>query len=290
MLTLTVKEAVAKQFKIKAPMCIHLVTVVSSRADILPQMLKHYEILGISAFHIHVHATDSKDPIVEQVAQVARQFDAEVTSTWQIALRQVQHDAWESRSQFGNDWCLIADLDEFQVYPAPLAELLAYCDAHGYEFVKGCFLDRIAVDGRLKEFCAELSIWGQYPMGAFLTYPILQGEPRKVVAAKSNVRMSNNGHHTAACGAGCPMTECLVQVHHFKWRDGLLEVLRQRIERVRRTSRSNHWKQSQRFIEYYIENGNRINLEDPSLLSGTCDPHYPNWDKVFEFLVGHGLT
>jgi hypothetical protein len=271
-------------------MKIHLITVVGvHHALLLEQMLQHYVALGISSFLIHAHSRSENEAGLEDLQSVADRFGVAVKSVSHGDHADAQRTAWKTRQESPDDWFLIVDVDEFQVYPAPLLEIIEDCDRRGYDHIKGCFLDRVAIDGTLTRLSPELPLWGQYPMGLFLTYPILRADPRKVVAAKGHVDMANNGHHVALSDRGCPINEYFIPVHHFKWFDGVLEALERRIAFVRRTSASEHWRESQRFIDYYRKEC-RIDVNDPAFLGGLCAPDYPHWNRVRELFLEQGFV
>lgn len=270
-------------------MNIHLITVVGAQhAHLLDQMLHHYYGIGVSSFIIHAHLRSPDETALAGLEQVVAKFKQRIESVSYGDHAIAQRKAWESRKYFPDDWFLIADVDEFQVYPMSIMEILTQCEECGYDHLKGCFLDRVASDGTLTPLKTHESLWNQYPVGVFLTYPILRGDPRKVVAARGSVQMANNGHHVALSDKGCPITKYFIQVHHFKWTVGVLEALEQRIAFVQRTSTSPHWQESQRFLDYYREHG-RVNLDDPNLFAAACTPDYPHWFLIRDLFIKHGM-
>lgn len=271
-------------------MNIHLITVVGGpKIGLLRQMLEHYRNLQITSFIIHAHSRGPGDPAIDEMQSVVEQFGLSLRSISEGDHAKAQTAAWKTRASLPNDWFVIVDIDEFQIYPEPLVEILRYCDQRDYDHVNGCFLDRIAADGTLSKFNPLLPVWQQYPMGLFFTNPVLGADPRKVVAAKGRVEMANNGHHIALSNRGCPIDEHFIPVHHFKWSDGVLEALDQRIKFVRRNSSSHHWEESQRFIDYYLEKG-RIDLTDDRFLAGICNPDYPYWSKIRQMFIQNGFS
>lgn len=263
--------------------------VGGSHADLLEQMLRHYRDMGISSFLIHAHLRSKDDGGLAELQSAAAAVGCVIDSVHYGDHAVAQRAAWNSRMCAPEDWYLIVDVDEFQVYPAPLIDVLKYCDECGYDYVKGCFLDRVSRDGTLTKRLPGVPLWEQYPVGLFLTYPILRGDPRKVVASKGHVEMANNGHHVALSERGCPITEYFIPVHHFKWVDGALEALERRINFVKNNSSSEHWRESQRFIDYYRGNG-RIDISDPAFLGGICAPEYPHWDRIRELFISQGFS
>lgn len=271
-------------------MKVHLITVVGAQhTQLLGQMLKHYSILGISSFLVHAHLRSPDDNALAALRSVVAKFDHDIESVGYGDHAVTQRQAWDSRKRKPDDWFVIADVDEFQAYPSSIQAVITHCEERGYDHVKGCFLDRVASNGTLTQINTEQSLWDQYPMGLFLTYPILRADPRKVVAARGSVDMANNGHHVALSEKGCPITDYFIPVHHFKWVEGVLEALERRIDFVRRNSTSPHWQESQRFLDYYRERG-RVDFDDPALFAARCDPDYPHWSILRNLFIEHGLS
>lgn len=270
-------------------MKIHLIAVVGGpQIQLLPQMLRHYRDLGVDSFIVHVSLGSSDDPAMRQAENAAEAFGIELASVTYGDHTYAQTAAWKTRHQHPHDWFVIVDVDEFQLFPQPLPIILEHCNRRGFDHIKGCFIDRVAHDGRLPPFLPDQPLWPQYPIGLFLTHPVLRADPRKVVAARGHVEMQNNGHHSALSERGCPITDYFIPVHHFKWIGGMIERLEKRIEIIKRLGISDQWLESQRFLDYYRQNG-RILIEDPSLLAGRCLPDYPHWDHIRALFLDRGF-
>ncbi len=191
-------------------MNVHLVTVVGGYVDVLLHMLAHYRGLGIESSFVHVHLNDPGDPVLEHVTQITREFGCGIAS---IAIGEWVHntnrDLYKQTLQsMPDDWFLIADQDELQVYPRDLISILEHCDRRGYEYIEGCFLDRFARDGSFPAVVPNQSIWSQFPMAGLISAPVLHANPNKIVAAKGRVRLGP-GQHFALSGHGCPSEELL---------------------------------------------------------------------------------
>jgi hypothetical protein len=262
----------------------HLITVVGGTIALLPQMLDHYRSLGVDSFLVYVHLRSPQDNVLEEVRAILRERGINVAGHRAGDWLDVQYQLLtEGLKKYQSDWFVIADQDELQIYPENLEELLNKCTHYGFDHVRGCFVDRFAVDGSLGPFDAARPVWDQFPIGSLFTFPILGGDPRKVVAARGGIAMTNSGHHVAIGGSPYPVDHCLVQVHHFKWMDGLLSYLRAR--------KSQRWpdgaaisQETLRFITYLEKHGNKIDLSDPKIMAAPCTPNYPHWDSVVKYL------
>lgn len=265
-------------------MRIHLLTVVGAHAEVLPFFVEHYRRLGIESFLLNVHLSSEDDPVRERVRGVAGDFGCPIASEVVGDWFQVMEEGFRhARQLHPDDWFVVADEDELQTYRDDLPSLLAWCERHGYDHVTGAFVDRVSADGSLPEIDRARPIEEQFPLGAFLTYPLVGGDPRKVVAAKGRVPLAV-GQHIALAGEPCPIEDQFVQVHHFKWTAGLVERLRHRARYLREADRS-HWVESERFVDYLEARGGRIDLSDERFLAAPCHPEYPHWGRIVEMAI-----
>lgn len=261
-----------------------LVSVVGEYTDVLPHMLAHYRSIGVRHFSLHAHAPSCGHPSLRRIAAFAREAGTAVASVstgeWIPGNNTALYAA--ARADRPNDWFLLADHDELQVYPAALKDVLRYCDQKGYDYIEGCLIDRVAESGELRTVSRRQSIWKQFPMGTMVSATVMGAVVNKVVAARGHVRIST-GQHRALSGVGCPPAEVYVPVHHFKWVKGLAPRLAARSESVHQRT-GLYALECSRFAAYYARYG-RMRLEDPVLLSGRCDPDYPYWDMVQQWRI-----
>ena len=126
-----------------------------------------------------------------------------------------------------NDWWIVSDDDELQVYPEPIDNIIKHCDRNGYSFVSGGFLDRIGTNGTFPLVNRETDIHKAFPYAGFFRYPMSEACPNKVTLMKGNLNITP-GQHYIDFGEGktswgdkhplrMPIEECFTQVHHFKW-------------------------------------------------------------------------
>src|ERR1700678_2825071 len=127
-------------------MKINLVTVVGAYTETLEQMLRHYRDLGITSLSVHINADSLDDELVARVRKLSSSLEADIASVnvvpWSEAINPILYAM--TRSEAPEEWFVLADADEFQVYPDALSDVLDYCNRSGYDFVEGCFVDRIA--------------------------------------------------------------------------------------------------------------------------------------------------
>jgi hypothetical protein len=268
------------------PAPVHLVTVVGGRsAGILPHTLRHYQALGIESFFVVLHAPGPDEAFVSRLSDLAASCGVRIEAVEVMPDFTACKDLVFTRimQAHPDDWFLPIDCDELHGYPDDLPAILAHCERQGYDYVRGCFIDRLSADGRLTPLRDDESIWTQYPLGGFLTYSLLGGDPRKVVAAKGHVTFPSCGHHEASSGVGCPSQEILVPVHHFKWVSTLVPYLEERRDLLQRLNLP-HWIESDRALSYFAQT-DRIDLTDRRFLIGSCTPRYSYWDHITHYVL-----
>jgi len=247
-------------------------------------MLAHYRELGVLSFFVNAHLSHPEDAALEEVKEVTNKFGCGIYSItvgeWQ---RQQVEIYAKSRQRYPNDWFILADQDELQVYPYELFGIIEECDRKGYDYITGVLVDRIGADGSFPEVEYDRPIWSQFPLGGLISYPMLGADPRKVVAAKGFVPLGV-GQHVARGGRGCPIEMYFIQVHHFKWVKGLAHRLSKRAEMLRKSNVS-HWVESQRFVSYFEEHYGKIDIADSRFRIVECDRNYKHWDYVRQMAI-----
>jgi len=117
----------------------NLVTVVGRNTHILPHMLKHYEDT-VSKVFVVVYRQQDNDKILEEIEELG------ITPFWVVTEPKFH---WERvtdiyntvKLKHPNDWWIVSDDDELQLYPEPIEDIIKESEHRGYEFVTGGFLD-----------------------------------------------------------------------------------------------------------------------------------------------------
>jgi len=135
-----------------------------------------------------------------------------------------------------NDWWVVADIDEFHLYPNDdINTLLSDCEEFGWEIVRGGFIDRIGRGGEFSELKTDISIWEQFPNAGFFRYPMSKACPNKICIVKGKIPVSSGQHYAILDGETtwkwrgwnhpliAPVYDYSVQVHHFKWDSTAIE-------------------------------------------------------------------
>ena len=206
-----------------------LITNVVYDARILPHFLKHYTHLGITQFYASINTRGNPD-IVEQTKELVKEYNFTIHSirddNYYIEEIEYKRELIDTYCQ--EEWFLIADIDEFQIYPAPIPAMIEECIQMDYDYIPGKMIDMHAIDGTFKPL-DDVLIYHQYPIRSDFTEKIIQGETRKVCLLRPTVQFSA-GHHLAI------NTEkrhpFIIEVLHYKWTGNVEERIRARVEDV----------------------------------------------------------
>ena len=134
----------------------NLVTVVGENTHILPHMLKHYED-KIDKAYVCVYRQSEDDGILQEIEELGIEpymVFTEDKYNWN-RVTEIYNSVKQTKP---NDWWIVADDDELQVYPDDIDLIIKDCEKHGYDFVTGGFLDRIGIDGIFPEVTRDTNI------------------------------------------------------------------------------------------------------------------------------------
>jgi len=210
---------------------IRLLSVIGHGTELIPHFVNHYSkyvdeiqfVVYQSAIHPSL-INDVKEKIkdysnVKVVKTVEdRIFDwNKVTALYNLI-----------KSKKPNDWWVIADIDEFHLYPNDdLYDLIQDCEKNGWDIVRGGFIDRIGPDGVFSELNDDVEIFKQFPNMGFFRYPMSQACPNKVCVIRGAIEITSGQHYAKINGQTTwrwqgwnhPLinSDSYVQVHHFKW-------------------------------------------------------------------------
>ena len=160
----------------------NLVTVVGENTHILPHMLKHYED-SIDKAYVAVYRQSEDDGILEEIEELGIEpfmVFTEPKYNWE-RVTEIYNTVKQTKP---NDWWIVSDDDELQVYPEPIEDIIENCERKGYEFVTGGFLDRIGIDGTFPKVTRETDLHKAFPLAGFFRYPMSRACPNKVTLLK----------------------------------------------------------------------------------------------------------
>ncbi|MFJ4962271.1 hypothetical protein EES43_06945 [Streptomyces sp. ADI96-02] len=234
---------------------------------LLASWVRHYRWLGVErfliAFHFPEHVPDQQRHELQAASHELGIIPTGISNgPWHEHTNTQLRDALRHRA--GQGWHLLADADEFQQYPAPLREVIAQAEDSGHRVVGGLMLDRIAASGHLTGWRPGGGLDLAYPLGGHLTHRLLHGDPRKIVLARHDVTVSGGNHRAPGQH---PDADRICAVHHFKWRSGVLDDLRRRIQHFS----TGTWQEqtpavrdeASRLLSHVDQHGAKINISDP---------------------------
>ena len=204
---------------------LNLVTVVGRNTHILPHMIKHYQNM-VDKMYIIAYRYSDNDNILDELEELGiRPYKVfmDVKFNWNT-VTQIYN---EIKLEKPNDWWIVSDDDELQVYPTDLDYLIKRCEKNNWDFISGGFLDRVGIGGGFPKVSIYIDIHKEFPMAGFFRYPLSGACPNKVTLMKGYQKISS-GQHYAEFDDGTnswgrehpkkmPIEECFTQVHHFKW-------------------------------------------------------------------------
>lgn len=277
---------------------IRLVTVIGHGINLLPHFLNHYQ-KYVDEIQIVCYNSDLHPIVGEEVRGVISKYE-NVKVVKEVYHRnfdwQKVTDLYnEVKLTRKNDWWVVADIDEFHLYPNDdLYTLVEDCDENGWDIVRGGFIDRMGVEGSFPLLEQDESIWKQFPIMGFFRYPMSYACPNKISIMKGWVTLTSGQHYakineqTTWRWQGwnhpliAPIDTYSVQVHHFKWDSTS-------IDRIKRVADINeNYSYSEEYMKMYEElkkSNFKINLKKNEYMIEDSEGiekfnEYKQWKKL----------
>jgi len=282
---------------------VKLITVIGHGTNLLPHFIEHYQ-KHVDEIIIAIYETDLYPTLSNDINNIIKNYE---NVSIGITIKERVFD-WEKvtqlynfiKSKNKNEWFVIADIDEFHLYPEDSLDKLIYdCQENNWDIVRGGFIDRIGKDGEFSELVSDESIWRQFPNAGFFRYPMSKACPNKICVMKGYVDVTSGQHyakiddHTTWRWQGwshpliAPVETHSVQVHHFKWDSTA-------IDRVLSVANLNEeYSFSNEYFKLYKElkkTNFKIDLLDPEYMFeiGLTYPEYrsyKNWNKLIKKII-----
>ena len=275
----------------------NLVTVVGENTHILPHMLKHYEDV-VDKQYVVVYRQSENDNILEEIEELGitpYRVVTEPNYNW----NRVTELYNETKKTKPNDWWIVSDDDELQVYPEPIVDIIEKCERYGYDFVTGGFLDRIGTNGTFPIVDRDTNLHKAFPLAGFFRYPMSGACPNKVTLMKGYQDVTPGQHYalfkdgTNSWGKShpkrMPIEEVFTQVHHFKWDSTCIERIKavadinkryaysEEYEIMYKAIREKNWKINVKNNQFLVEE-----LKESSYISYN---DYSNWKILINKIV-----
>ena len=270
----------------------NLVSVVGHNTTMLPHMINHYKDV-VDEMFIVVYRQKDNDKILEEVEELGIKPFWVVTEP-KFNWNRVTYIYNTVKHLYPNDWWIVSDDDELQVYPYDINDIIKDCTKHNYEFVTGGFLDRIGEDGTFPEVKLHSNIQQLFPYAGFFRHSMSGACPNKVTLMKGSVELTS-GQHYVDMGEGktswgrshpkrFPIEEVFTQVHHFKWDSTVI----QRMKEVSQTKKPYTFWQEYKTMLSNIKN-NKIDINNPDYMFERLNDFsyigYKNWNIIREKIV-----
>lgn len=212
---------------------VKLLTVIGHGVNLLPHFIEHYQ-KHVDEINIAVYETELYPNLTKDVNEVIKNYEkVNVVITTRERIfdwEKVTHLYNFIKSKQKDCWYVIADIDEFHLYPNDSLHKLIYdCEENDWDIVRGGFIDRIGRGGEFNELLDNVSIWEQFPNAGFFRYPMSNACPNKICVIKGYVDITAGQHYAKIDGQTtwrwqgwnhpliAPVETHSVQVHHFKW-------------------------------------------------------------------------
>ena len=275
----------------------NLVTVVGENTHILPHMLKHYN-NQIDKAYVAVYRQSEDDGILEEIEELGIKPFMVLTEpkyNWN-RVTEIYNLIKQTKP---NDWWIVADDDELQVYPEPIEDIIEACERKGYDFVTGGFLDRIGSNGVFPIVERDTDIHKAFPLAGFFRYPMSKACPNKVTLMKGYQNITP-GQHYAAFNDGTnswgsthrrrmPVEEVFTQVHHFKWDSTCVSRIKKVADNKKEYSYSDEYRimyDSIKNSDWKIDVNNlKYLVEDMKEFSYIDYNDYTHWDTLTKKIV-----
>tara|TARA_B110000305_G_C19413064_1_gene626520 strand:- start:750 stop:1589 length:840 start_codon:yes stop_codon:yes gene_type:complete len=275
----------------------NLVTVVGENTHILPHMLKHYEDL-VDKVYVAVYRQSEDDTILEEIEELGIKpfmVFTENKYNWN-RVTEIYNSIKQTKP---NDWWIVSDDDELQVYPEPIEDIIDKCEKNGFDFVTGGFLDRIGLNGSFPVVDRNTDLHKAFPLAGFFRHPMSGACPNKVTLMKGYQDITP-GQHYAQFKDGSnswgnkhpkrmPIEECFTQVHHFKWDSTCVERIKKvadlkkdysyssEYEIMHEAIKNSEWKIDTDNLKYLVEE-----LKENSYIEYI---DYPHWGTLINKIV-----
>ena len=220
--------------------------------------LRYYRAEGVTRFHLFVNRYADDGAAWPRFAPLLDAPDVSVVSTFH-GVEDMRGRVATFRDYAGSELAdrplvLVADSDEFIRAPAWAARILV---ERGWDYIPGIFVDRFELDGFTRPVDPDQPLPAQFPRCTSFTYEALGGAFTKVPIARPGLDY-RVGFHGVHGDEALRKPSWDLPVNHFKWTDGLIQRIRDRL--ARRYGGDKYLLECQDFLERYALGEDRIEL------------------------------
>ncbi len=241
--------------------CLYSTIGVDWDLPLVPHWMAHHLELGVHPddFYLALHSNDNTTRFAEAERLLAR-FGVAPKRLWTGPFSsdenfKVRQAMFQLAALDDDDWFLIADADEFPVYPDELRRYLRRCGEDGYNALEGQLIDRVCVERTLPPVYQTSSLNEQFPNSVCLTTDVLRMNDRKIVAHRQNTfsgRLYRANHGIVPeYQSTTRVLRDACEINHFKWNAALLGKLRNRIQHYQSIGRQTDASKSSALLQWW---------------------------------------
>lgn len=282
---------------------IRLLSVIAHGIELVPHFIKHYQ-NQVDEINFIIYETGGNGDLYSEVSKII-EYKERVN-----IINVVKNNIFDwgavtkyynkAKSKHPDDWWVIADIDEFHVYPFnDLGVLIEDCIENKWDIVRGGFIDRIGKNGEMPHIMSKPHIFKQFPMMGFFRYPLSNACPNKICVMKGYVELTNGQHYANIEGNTtwrwqgwshpliAPYETHSVQVHHFKWDSTCVERIKSVADIKQDYAFSSEYKL---MYDRLSENNFKIDIKNPEFMFEVSKgspkyTDYKQWDKLIKKIV-----
>ncbi len=261
---------------------VSLVTTVGLDPILLHHFIKHYKSIGVDNFYVVVWG-DSDRVKYDEIVEVLDNHGLEVYED----LRDIESgdnqfltDTYNRiTSTKPNDWWIVADLDEFVIFPKPLKQFIDEIDT---DFVHGLMLDRIGEDGEISDLKYDDNIWEIFPNVGIVNHFVRGNTLSWCGLIKGEINLMPGQHDLINKK---PLTKKMTaQVHNFTWKRSDIEKTKYYRDLWENSSDSNDWVGEYFRVDMYLKENKKIDIYDKRFMIQNCSndkfDSYTSWEKA----------
>ncbi|KAL6057418.1 hypothetical protein QOT17_015483 [Balamuthia mandrillaris] len=273
------------------------VVIPADRGAMLNYYFHHYLSLGMPPenFYIIIHLKDETKQqqglletkrLLKGLRVPYSVWEGEFTTREKARVLRV---AKQERGLKPRDWVLQTDSDELQQWKVlmqqpelrgvgeggeplrrfdTIQEVLYEVDRRNYTHIMGWMMDRLALDGSLRDplpFRPEgPSLEEQYPLGCMVTKRIAHGLDAKVVAHKVAFPLKGGGAHMMVPNPQLRPWERKMPVHHFKFVPEMRPMLEDRVAVFKKNNIS-WYDESEKILQHLNQHNGKFCVSCPEL-------------------------